>query len=211
MLKVFIGFDPRQPIAYNVLQFSIARRCSEPVAITPLILSQLPIKRRGLTEFTFSRFLVPWLCGYEGRALFLDADMLVKGDIAELFALGDDSQVQVMMDQARFERPSAMLFNNAKCKVLTPEFVDDTSQNPLELKWAHDVGKFPLEWNQIVGYGPTQPAKLYHYTRGIPVWTETQNNPEDVLWHRECKEMRSSCTYAALMGPSIHELSRKAC
>ena len=77
MLNVFIGYDPRQPVAYNVLQHSIVRHASEPVAITPLILKQLPIERRGLTEFTFSRFLVPYLCGFKGMAVFLDADMVV--------------------------------------------------------------------------------------------------------------------------------------
>ena len=75
MLRVFIGYDDRQPVAYNVLQFSIATRSSRPVTITPLIINQLPIKRTGLTPFTFSRFLVPWLCDYQGTALFLDIDM----------------------------------------------------------------------------------------------------------------------------------------
>lgn len=66
MIRVFIGYDPRQPLAYNVMQHSIARHSSVPVAITPLILDQLPITRRGLTEFTYSRFLVPALCDFKG-------------------------------------------------------------------------------------------------------------------------------------------------
>ena len=72
---------------YNVLQFSLYRRSSKPLAISPLVLPTLPMKRQGLTPFTFSRFLVPWLCDYQGWALFLDIDFLALGDVAELFAL----------------------------------------------------------------------------------------------------------------------------
>jgi lipopolysaccharide biosynthesis glycosyltransferase len=68
----------------QVLAHSIYKRASKPVSITPLVLSQLPIKRVGLTEFTYSRYLVPYLCGYEGLAIFMDADMLCLGDVHEL-------------------------------------------------------------------------------------------------------------------------------
>ena len=121
MNHVFIGYDPRQPLAYNVLQHSIVRHSSRPVAITPLILSQLPMKRRGLTEFTFSRFLVPYLCGFKGKALFLDADMVVTGDISELFEQDELYAVAVQQDQPKFEWPSVMFFNCGACIRLTPE------------------------------------------------------------------------------------------
>lgn len=206
MLKCFIGFDPRQPIAYQVLHHSIVTRASVPVSITPLVLKQLPVTRRGLTEFTFSRFLVPFLCGYEGTALFLDADMLVTGDIAELFALADPQfDVQVMREQPKFEWASAMLFDCARCKILTPEYIDDTRHNPLTLDWATTIGDLPPEWNHCVGYmAPRNDAKLYHYTKGVPVWRETQNNREDTLWYREHKAMNGTVSYQELMGGSVH-------
>jgi hypothetical protein len=53
-LRIFIGYDHRQAISYNVLQFSIFRRCSKPVMISPLFLPTLPLTRTGLTPFTFS-------------------------------------------------------------------------------------------------------------------------------------------------------------
>jgi hypothetical protein len=119
--------DPRQAIGYNVLQHSIHRHAKQRVIVEPLILSKLPITRRGLTEFTFSRYLVPYLCGYEGSAVFMDADIVVTGDIGDLFAQADGvSAVQVNMQQPKFEWPSVMLFNNALCRKLTPEYVDDT-------------------------------------------------------------------------------------
>src|ERR1700741_4365040 len=89
-LLIFIGYDHRQAVPYNGLQFSLYRRSSRPRSISPLVLPTLPMKRQGLTPFTFSRFLVPWLCDYQGWALFLDIDFLALADIAELFALADD-------------------------------------------------------------------------------------------------------------------------
>ncbi len=83
-LCIFIGYDPRQAVAYNVLQYSLLSRSSRPLSITPLVLETLPIGRQGLTPFTYSRFLVPWLCNYEGWGLFLDLDMLALGDISEV-------------------------------------------------------------------------------------------------------------------------------
>lgn len=203
MLRICIGFDPRQPIAFNVLADSILRHASVPVAITPLSLKTLPIKRRGLTQFTYSRFLVPYLCGFEGQALFLDADMVVTGDIAELFAGADGSAVQVNKDQAKFEWASAMLFDCAQCHVLTPEYVERALL--FDLAWADSVGSFPAEWNKAVGYAPSGlDAKLYHFTKGIPVWRETRGNVEDVVFHEAFKHMVSTCSHADLMGNSVH-------
>lgn len=211
MLKVFIGRDPRQPIAYNVLADSIVRHASVPVAITALSLKALPITRRGLTEFTFSRFLVPYLCGFKGTALFLDADMVVAGDIAELFASEDLTaeggfhSVRVNKDQAQFEWASAMLFRNAKCTKLTPEFIEDRGNQLFDFKWADSVGSFPAEWNHCVGYAePRLDAKLYHFTRGVPVWRETRGNVEDKVFHEAYLNMIHTVSHQELMGNSVH-------
>ena len=70
MIRVFIGYDSREAIAFHVLSHSIHSRASEPVDISPLMLSQLksvfwreshPLQS---TDFSFSRFLVPHLSGY---------------------------------------------------------------------------------------------------------------------------------------------------
>lgn len=203
-LRIFIGYDPRQPLAYNVLQHSIARHASKPVAITPLILGQLPIQRRGLTEFTYSRFLVPWLCDFKGRALFLDADMAVQGDIAELLELETLSAVSVMKQQERFEWASAMLFSCGQCLRLTPEFIDDTNNGLFDLAWAPSVGEFPREWNHCVGYADPAEAKLYHYTQGLPCFPETRGLPEDAAWDEERAAALRSVGWRELMGSSVH-------
>ncbi len=210
-MRIFIGTDPRQPIAWVVLANSIARHSSIPVEITPLVLSQLPITRQGLTQFTFSRFLVPWLCKFQGRALFLDADMVVTGDIAELVNDLSDcaSSVRVNQNQPRFEWPSAMLFNAYNCQMLTPEYIQNPANSLFDLSWAdHGVGKFDPAWNHCVSYdAPRLDAKLYHFTKGIPIWPETTGEngaPQDKVWLKEAKIALSSVSHKELMGGSVH-------
>jgi hypothetical protein len=168
------------------------------------VLSQLPIKRRGLTEFTYSRFLVPYLCGFKGKAVFMDADMAVTGDIAELFEHGGMNAVSVMMDQPKFEWASLMLFNCGACLRLTPEFIDDEKNKLFDLDWAPYIGSLPQEWNHCVGYEEPREAKLYHYTQGLPCFYETIGLPEDGVWNDERKAMLHSVPWKELMGRSIH-------
>ena len=82
ILPVFIGWDPNETEAYHVLAHSIIKRATRPVSITPLNLKQLwmytrPRNELQSTEFSFSRFLVPYLCGYRGVAVFMDCDILI--------------------------------------------------------------------------------------------------------------------------------------
>jgi hypothetical protein len=200
---IFIGVDVRQPVAFTALQSSIIARASEPVAITPLLIDALPVKRRGLTDFTFTRYLPPYLMGYKGTALFLDADMIVLDDIKELFDLADDRYaVQVVKAKDRFEWPSMMLFNCAKCTRLTPEFIENS--NPQELTWG-EVGELPKEWNHCVGYdAPNPDAKLIHYTMGIPAFKEVQHLERADDWKQEIRAANSTVSYDELMGKSVH-------
>jgi lipopolysaccharide biosynthesis glycosyltransferase len=209
MLRIFIGYDPRQPIAYNVLQFSIMRRASVPVSITPLVKETLPpINRPGLTPFTWSRFLVPYLCNYEGWALFLDTDMMVRDDIANLFKLIDPQySVMVSKNALAFEWASAILFNCAKCKILTPEFINETKVGLHNMAWLpeQEVGGFPGEWNHLVGYDEERDdARLIHYTQGIPWFPETAKCEYADLYHREWQAFVHTESWKTLMGNSVH-------
>jgi hypothetical protein len=167
-----------------------------------LILSQLPIKRRGLTEFTYSRFLVPWLRGFEGQAIFMDADMVVKGDIAELF-FNFDADVAMMIEQHEFEWASLMVFNCERCKILTPEFIDERKNVLFDRQWTRTIAALPSEWNHCVGYAEPKQAKLYHYTQGIPIWPETKDL-EALPFLKEAKEMLKTVSWTDLMGNSVH-------
>ena len=88
-----------------------------------------------------------------GPTIFLDADMLVLGDIQELqsFVNGQHS-VYVRKSDNQFEWPSLMVFDNAKCQKLTTEYIEDQTSNPQSFEWAESVGDLPEEWNFCVGY-----------------------------------------------------------
>lgn len=216
MLRIFIGYDPREAVAYNVLQHSILRRASRPVAIVPLALDQLKPEmwreRSPLqsTDFSFSRFLTPYLSGFQGWSLFVDCDMLVLDDVAGLFALADDRYaVQVVKHdhrpvegvkflgatQTRYEKKnwsSVMLFNNARCTALTPDYVNAASGLDLhQFKWLGDdslIGDLPHRWGHLVDYDFPVPAaelSLLHYTIGGPYFDDYRDCGYADLWFAE--------------------------
>ena len=219
-MRVFIGYDPRESVSYYVLAHSIMRRSSIPVSITPL--SRVNLKevyhrpRTDLesTDFSMTRFLVPALCGYKGWALFLDSDMLCKIDIAEIAALCNLSnwykavhvcqhdytpkEYKKFLDavQTKYRRKnwsSVMLFNNERCKSLTPEFVDTVSGLDLhQFTWTKDeqIGSLPLEYNWLVGQYPYNPqAKVVHFTLGGPYFSEYAKSDYADDWWTEFKDM----------------------
>lgn len=207
-LKVFIGFDPRQTVAFTVCALSIMQRATRPVAITPLILETLPITRKGLTPFTYSRFLVPYLCGFEGQAVFLDADIMLRDDIYRLAKCNDGvSSVMVVKHDGdlSFERPSVMLFNNAKCSELTPEYVEQPTNPLFDFAWASKLGFLPPEWNHLVGYQPPNAgAKLAHYTQGVPCFPETAKSEFAAEWLATMTKATGSKSWGDIMGGSVH-------
>lgn len=96
-MKVFVGYDTREDIAYQVCKHSIISK--QPSAdVKPLKQQELreagwytrPIDKLASTEFTFTRFLIPELTNFEGWALFMDCDMILTTDIKELFDQADD-------------------------------------------------------------------------------------------------------------------------
>lgn len=200
-MRVFIGVDPRDVVSYNVLRWSIERRSQRPVSITPLILPQLGLKRKGLTEFTFSRYLVPHLCGYHGKGLFLDSDMLCLGDIGELFDLEFTEAVAVVKGE-RFEWPSLMLFNCGECTALTPDYIEN--DEPQEFQWG-DIAELPGEWNHCVGYdAPRDDAKLVHYTMGTPHFKERRSCEYAAEWWSEYRSMTAQASWLEIHGMSVH-------
>ena len=219
-LRIFIGFDPRETVAFNVLQHSISRRASRPVSIIPLALNQLSAlmwrERNPLqsTDFSFSRFLTPYLSGFTGWSLFMDCDMLVLDDVAKLFDLCDDRYaVQVIKHehnpsedvkflgavQTKYEKKnwsSVMLFNNSKCQKLTPDYVNTASGLELhQFKWLDDdslIGEIPHRWGHLVDYDPQVPAEdvsLIHFTIGGPYFDEYRDCGYADLWFAERDSM----------------------
>ena len=197
VLDIYIGYDRHEVVAYHALCQSIIDTCSRPVRFTPLNLDSLKqywareFLPRQSTEFSISRFLTPWLSGYGGWSLFMDCDMIVRADLAELFALADD-QFAVMCCQhdyvprdeikfldhaqtryAKKNWSSVMLFNNTRCRALSPAHVQSASGLDLhQFRWLSsetEVGPLPLVWNWLVGEYPHNPdARIAHFTLGGP-------------------------------------------
>lgn len=204
-MRVFIGLDPRAPVAYNVLQWSIHRRASRMVQVVPLILPQLPLTRKGLTHFTYSRYLCPHLCGYQGKSVFMDSDMLMLADIDDLFQIEFDEPLAVVKGGQRFEWPSMMVFNNEQCRDLTPEFINDEENQPQSFEWADGVYALPSEWNHCVGYDDANAeAKLIHFTMGIPKFPECRQSEFAREWFDEYESMTGAVSWHELMGNSVH-------
>ena len=214
MIPVFIGYDRRETIAYNVLAHSIQKRATQPVAIAPLMLSQLKnvfCRERHLlqsTDFSFSRFLTPWLSGFTGWSIFMDCDMLMLADISELWALRDEKYSVMVVKhnhvpieeskflnepQTKYEKKnwsSVMLFNNARCQALTKEYVNTASGLELhQFKWLGNddlIGALPERWNHLVGYSaPRKDAALVHYTLGGPYFEEYRDCEYSQEWLAE--------------------------
>jgi hypothetical protein len=213
LIRVFIGYDRRMPILFHVLSHSILRHASVPVAITPLVLPHLEgVLRRDInenqsTEFSFSRFLAPHLSGYEGWSLFIDNDMVFLDDIAKLWALRDENfAVQVVkhhhepVEKTKFlgEKQTAyakknwssvILFNNARCRALTPEYVSSASGLDLhQFKWLEDdaeIGDLPSRWNHLADVDAPVPAaeiSNVHYTLGGPYFASTRDCDYAEAW-----------------------------
>lgn len=214
MIRLFIGFDPRETAAWHVLTQSILSRATQPLSITPLSLKNLgPLMWREKhslqsTEFSFSRFLTPYLSGYEGWSIFMDNDMMFRDDVAKLWNLRDDRYAvmcvkhnHVPTETTKFlDKPqtvygkknwsSVVLFNNSRCRALSPEYVNTATGLELhQFKWLGNddlIGELPHEWNHLVGYDAFDPqARNVHFTSGGPYFTETADCEYADEWRRE--------------------------
>jgi lipopolysaccharide biosynthesis glycosyltransferase len=213
IIPVFVGYDPREAIAYHTCVNSIIRNSSQPVAIVPVALSLFrdyaETHTDGSNQFIYTRFLVPHLMDYTGHAIFIDGDMIVRGDIAELWNLRDVyKDVQVVKHDYKTRMPvkylgaknedyprknwsSVILWNcnSFPNRKLTPEFVQQSTGSELHrFSWIDDerTGELPKEWNWLPDeYGPNPDAKLLHYTLGTPCFQEFADTPQGAEWHRE--------------------------
>jgi len=218
MINIFVGYDSKEKAAFSTLAYSILKNSSKPVAITPIYLENIKddfVRERNnlsSTEFSFSRFIIPHLMNYQGWALFMDCDMLMKADINELWRMRDDSKaIQVCKHnyvpkhnkkflghtQTAYPKKnwsSFMLMNCKKCTTLTPDYVNKASGLELhQFKWLETeelIGGLPLEWNWLVGeYEHKEDVKNVHYTEGGPWFEDYRECDYSKDWfknHDEC-------------------------
>ena len=188
MIPVFIGYDPREAIAF--------REYTE-------------THTDGSNHFIYTRFLVPYLMKWQGHAIFIDGDMIVRDDIAQLWELRDHSKdVQVVKHDYKTRMPvkylgsknedyprknwsSVILWNcnSYPNRKLTPDYVMKATGAELHrFTWCTDdrIGELPPEWNWLPDeYGANSDAKLLHYTLGTPCFHDFADTPQGSEWHRE--------------------------
>ena len=201
MIQIFIGFDQREAQVYHVLTQSILDTTTIPVSITPLhvpMLRDFDGQQDGTNRFIYSRFLVPELMNYQGWALYMDSDMLVRRDLVELWDRIDNSKAVMCVkhdyktkqnrkfigtplecDNQHYPRKnwsSFMLWNcgHQANKVLNRKFVELAGGKVLHrFSWLNDnqIGDIPAEWNVLVGEQDyREDAANVHYTLGAPTF-----------------------------------------
>jgi len=220
MINLYFGHDPRESIGTHVFMHSVMTRSSIPVSFIPLHLDNMKkfykeTHKDGTNAFIYSRFLIPYLQGYSGWAIFMDgADMLCLDDIAKLWEMRDPfgKAIQVVKhnyktkanrkyigtdmeaDNRDYERKnwsSVMLINcsHYAWRQVTPEFVQNNTGAALHRFTFMDdsvIGELPLTWNHIVGENePITNPSLVHYSLGIPGFKHYQNCEFSDEWFNE--------------------------
>ena len=210
-IKIVIGFDQRESVAYHTFCQSIIEKASSPISFMPLAINNLSDYKEThadkSNDFVYSRFLTPYLNEFNGWAIFADGDMICQADIKELWDLRDDTKALLVvkhdyqtkahlkyLDNINENYPrknwsSVILWNCGppKHKVLTPEFIaNQTGKYLHRFSWLNDdeIGELPKDWNWLaIEYPENKEAKLIHYTLGTPCFEDYKNTEMAELWH----------------------------
>jgi lipopolysaccharide biosynthesis glycosyltransferase len=218
VIKVFIGYDPVETVAWHVMAHSIYTKSTKPVALIPVNLANLngifnrERDAKQSNEFSFTRFLVPYLSDYKGYALFFDCDMMLRTDIQEIFdavrkepgkavyVVKHDYQPRddikylntVQYTYPRKNWSSVVLWNceHPGNKNVTPEFVNTASAMDLHrFTWLkdEDIGELNVRWNWLVGEYDEPPVdvKNVHWTVGGPYFEEYKEADFSDEWFAE--------------------------
>lgn len=211
MIRLFTGYDDREAVGFHVFVSSVIRRSSAPVSITPI--QDLEFTD-GSNNFTYARYRVAELCGFQGWAIFADGcDMLCMGDIAELWGLQDERcAVQVVRNSYSTKHPIKYLGTTMQCPNVDYKRKNWSSLmliNCAAPEWktmtrgpeAHRftgisddrIGSLPAVWNVLVDEGQdSEGAKLLHWTAGIPGFAMYKDAPRAYDWHAEHEFMRQA-------------------
>lgn len=226
LLNIFIGYEPAESIAWHTMAHSIFSQASIPVAIIPVNIANLKniysrVKDlRQSNEFSYSRFLVPFLSEYKGYSIFFDCDMMVRCDIKEILKVIDsepDKAVYVVkhnyepkdkikyLNNVQYSYPrknwsSVVLWNNShpSNSIVTPSFVNEATPKILHrFEWLKDeeIGELDIRWNWLVGEYEQPPidVKNVHWTVGGPYFKEYEN----VDFSKEWIKLKEEIIYCA--------------
>jgi lipopolysaccharide biosynthesis glycosyltransferase len=210
-IKIVVGFDQRESVAYHTFCQSIIEKATLPVEIIPLAINTLKNYHENHTDksndFIYSRFLTPYLNDFEGWAIFADGDMICQDDIKELWDLKDPSKALMVVkhdyqtkanmkylgnineNYPRKNWSSLILWNcsHPKHKILTPEFISKQTGKFLHrFSWLEDneIGEIDTKWNWLaIEYPINNEAKLIHYTLGTPCFKDYKHSDMSELWY----------------------------
>ena len=219
-LKIFIGYDPKEAVAFHVLSHSLLERSSKPISIVPINLRNLKNlysrqhDQRQSNEFSFSRFLVPYLCNYVGFGVYMDCDMLALGDISTVLNDIDEkhavsvvkhdyeSKVKVKyLGNKQYSYPrknwsSFIVWNCAHSSnnAVNLNFIGEADAATLHrFLWLKDkeIGELSVKWNWLVGEydNPTEDIKILHWTLGGPYFDDYSNTEFSDEWKKEFESM----------------------
>jgi lipopolysaccharide biosynthesis glycosyltransferase len=221
--NVYIGYDQREHLAAEVCRHSIIRRTAiEPENVHYLKSENIPefVREREpqqATDFTYTRFMIPFLNNYRGISIFCDCDFIFCEDIWDLVSYFDPSKAisvvqhppyiphtATKMDgvpqhaMPRKNWASLIMFNNAhpSNKKLTPEYVNTVmpGRKLHTFDWLQDdeIGSLPLDWNTLDNYYYLEEPRAIHFTDGGPWFEQYRNTTYAPAWWREYYDFASS-------------------
>lgn len=237
IVRIVVGFDDRETIAYHVFCQSVLEKTSLPVSFLPLVESSLADYRRtyndGSNKFTYTRFLTPFLMGFEGWAIFADGDMVCNSDIAELWQQRDPSKaVQVVKhdyttksstkylggkneNYPRKNWASLIIWNcgHPDNSCLTPSFIASKDGSFLHrFHWLADplIGGLDKSWNWLaIEFDENPNANLIHYTLGTPCFRDYRDCSSSIYWHQALGNALQGIEGASLHVENISELAKQ--
>lgn len=222
-LKVFIGYDKREHIAAEICKYSILKRSNLRSSDVKFLKSSdikeftRPREPNQSTDFTYTRFLVPYLSGFKGYSVFCDCDFLFLDDIQEILRRVDPKAAvsvvkhpmyypnsQIKMDGVpqhlmnRKNWASLIVFNNSNeyNATLTPEYVNNiipgSKLHTFDWLPYSQIGSLSLDWNVLDGYYELDNPRAIHYTDGGPWFEYYKQTYYSNYWWDEYNEYTDS-------------------
>lgn len=223
-LTIYIGYDSVESVAWHTLVHSIYFHSSQPVSIVPLNLNNL----KGIytrerdpkqsNDFSFTRFLVPYLNNYEGMAIFMDCDMLLRTDIYKIFEeINTQPEKAVYVVKHDYEAKEGLKYlntvqysyprknwssfilwncNHISNRKVTADYVNSASAMELHrFLWLDDneIGELDVRWNWLVGdySNPPSDVKNIHWTLGGPYFKEFKDVDFSEEWFKAVEKMKN--------------------
>lgn len=203
-VRIYVASTASEALPVEVLEYSIKQHASATASVIPLWGAGISIpkpqapKNQPRTPFSFQRFLIPQVCGYEGRAIYLDSDMLVFKDIVNLWnrPFGEANVLAAYSDSESGRKPqfSVMLMNCSQLKWNIQQIVDQLDSGALsyeqlmyDFSLARTSAVIEPEWNSLEIFKPGQTALLHYTDMNTQPWV-SHLNPLGYLWVRSLRQ-----------------------